>query len=150
MDRVGEERPVEIHRTYLSLRATKIAREPARLALGPIRGGAVHLLEGQGVLLVAEGIETALSAAALVVPSGASVWAALTASGMVGLTLLALPGDLITAPDDDAAGLAAAAALEDRARALGWSVGRRAPPSGFGDWNDVAQSGVSASGQGGR
>ncbi|MEO0622206.1 MAG: toprim domain-containing protein [Pseudomonadota bacterium] len=146
VDRVGEERPVGIHRTYLSLRATKIAQDPARLTLGTIRGAAVRLVQWQGALLVAEGIETALSAAALTAPSGASVWATLTASGMAGLTLPTVPGDLIIAPDNDAVGLAAAAALGQRARALGWSVSRQTPPAGFGDWNDVAQSGVSASG----
>ncbi|MEM6549213.1 MAG: toprim domain-containing protein [Pseudomonadota bacterium] len=141
IDRMEEEALVGVHRTYLSIRAAKIRREPARLVLGPIRGGAVRLMEGQGALLVAEGIETALSAAALAAPSGASVWAALTASGMAGLTLPLVPGDLIIAPDNDAVGLAAAAALEDRARAGGWSVTRRPPPAGFGDWNDVAKSG---------
>jgi len=142
VDRFGEGRLVGVHRTYLSLRATKIEREPARLALGPIRGGAVRLVVGQGALVVAEGLETALSAAALVAPPGASVWAGLTASGMAGLALPAEAGTLITAPDNDPAGIAAATALEDRARAAGWNVSRRAPPEGFGDWNDLAQASV--------
>ncbi|MEL6773133.1 MAG: toprim domain-containing protein [Pseudomonadota bacterium] len=151
VDRVGEERPVGVHRTYLSLRATKIAQDPARLALGPIRGGAVRLVEGQGALLIAEGIETALSAAFFAAPPGASIWAALTASGLAGLILPAAGGDLIIAPDNDAVGLAAATALEDRARAAGWTVSRRAPPAGYGDWNDMARSGglCAGAGQGG-
>ncbi|MEM8758747.1 MAG: toprim domain-containing protein [Pseudomonadota bacterium] len=151
VDRVGDARPVGIHRTYLSLRATKIAHDPARLALGPIRGGAVRLVEGQGALLIAEGIESALSAAVFAAPPGASIWAALTASGLAGLILPAAGGDLIIAPDNDAVGLAAATALEDRARAAGWTVSRRAPRAGYGDWNDMARSvGLCAgAGQGG-
>ncbi|MEM7498133.1 MAG: toprim domain-containing protein [Pseudomonadota bacterium] len=146
VDRVGEDRPVGIHRTYLSLRATKIAHDPARLALGPIRGAAVRLVEGQGALLIAEGIETALSAAVFAAPPGASIWAALTASGLAGLMLPAAGGDLIIAPDNDAVGLAAATALEDQASAAGWTVSRRAPPEAYGDWNDVAQSAGAAVG----
>ncbi|MEM9764714.1 MAG: toprim domain-containing protein, partial [Pseudomonadota bacterium] len=104
--------------------------------LGPIRGGAVHLVESQGALLVAEGIETSISAAALFAPSGASIWATLTASGMAGLMLPAVPGDLIIAPDHDAAGRAAAEALDKRASAFGWRVSHRAPPAGSGARTD--------------
>ncbi|MEM9765564.1 MAG: toprim domain-containing protein, partial [Pseudomonadota bacterium] len=140
IDRIGENDLVGIHRTFLSIRGTKIPTEPSRLALGAVAGGAVRLVVGQGSLVVAEGLETALSAAELIAPPDASVWAALTTSGLSGLTLPRLPTGLIIAADNDAPGLRAADVLSARARRTGWHVVCRPPPSGFNDWNDVAQA----------
>ena len=139
IDRIGESALVGIHRTFLSIRGTKIPTEPSRLALGAVAGGAVRLVVGQGSLVVAEGLETALSAAELIAPPDASVWAALTTSGLSGLILPRLSGELIIAADNDAPGLRAAEVLAARASRAGWHVVCRPPPSAFNDWNDVAQ-----------
>lgn len=59
--REGEEAPVGVHRTWLAGSGQKAEVEPAKAMLGPCAGGAVRLSGGDGALVVAEGIETALS-----------------------------------------------------------------------------------------
>lgn len=124
-----------IHRTFLETDGARILPK-AKLMLGPCSGGAVRLFEDTGPLVVAEGIETALSLICGPIQGPASIWAALSTAGMRSLHLPAQPGDLIIAPDNDAAGVAAAQALADRAGALGWSVSLLPPPEGCNDWND--------------
>ena len=65
----------------------KTELEPAKAMLGAVAGGAVRLAEADGPLVVAEGIETALSLASGLLRAPATVWAALSASGMAGLRL---------------------------------------------------------------
>ena len=68
-----------VHRTYLSPDGSgKAAVEPAKAMLGGVQGGAVRLLQAQGRLVVAEGIETALSLACGLVPGAMTLWAALS------------------------------------------------------------------------
>ena len=86
--------------------------------------------------MVAEGIETALSLASGLLRRPATVWAALSTSGLIGLHLPPLPGRLTIATDGDARGRSAGHALADRATALGWTVGLLPAPDGR-DWNDV-------------
>mgnify|MGYP006271802715 CR=1 FL=1 len=134
---------VAIHRTYLRPDGSgKAAVTPSKAMLGSARGGAVRLLEGPRRLLVAEGIETALSAAALL-EDPATVWAALSASGMQGLTLPPLANGraapLIVAVDGDDAGRAAGRALAQRATATGWHVKIADPGDGL-DFNDLTQA----------
>ena len=107
-----------VHRTYLARdgRGRRIdhhdagRREDAKMMLGHTLGGAVRLagreepprrargpgsLRAPGPLVVAEGIETALSVAsgaAGPLGPGARVWAALAANGMAGLRLPARAG----------------------------------------------------------
>lgn len=126
-----------VHRTYLAPDgAGKAAVDPAKAMLGGVAGGAVRLTEGPGRLVVAEGIETALSLASGLLRGPATIWAALSTSGMAGLRLPDLPGRLTIAPDGDAAGREAAHALAERAHALGWIVSLLPAPDGR-DWNDV-------------
>lgn len=130
-----------VHRTYLRADGSgKAEVEPAKAMLGSTKGGATRLFGGPGPLVVAEGIETALSLASGLLPAPAAFWAALSASGMRGLRLPAEPGRLIIAPDcdDKGAGMAAALALAARADALGWQVSLLIPQNGF-DWNDVVK-----------
>lgn len=124
-----------IHRTFLETAGKQLVPR-AKMMLGPCSGGAVRLSGAAGKLVVAEGIETALSLMCGPLEGPAEVWAALSTAGMRALHLPAQPGDLIIAPDNDPAGMAAARALEDRARSLGWSVFRMPPPEGCNDWND--------------
>lgn len=126
-----------VHRTWLRpFGAGKADIEPAKAALGATAGGAVRLCEGPGPLVVAEGIETALSLASGLLRTPATVWAALSTSGLRGLRLPPEPGRLTIATDGDAAGRAAGHALADRAHALGWQVSLLPAPDGL-DWNDI-------------
>ncbi|WP_137700025.1 DUF7146 domain-containing protein [Marimonas lutisalis] len=119
-----------VHRTYLAPVETRKAM------LGPTRGGAVRLSDGAFRLVVAEGIETALSLLSGLLSEPATVWAALSTSGMAGLTLPKRSGRLTIAPDGDDAGRKAAHALAERADALGWKVSLLPAPDGR-DWNDI-------------
>jgi hypothetical protein len=126
-----------VHRTYLSPDGSgKGAIDRPKAMLGPTAGGAVHLTDGPGALVVAEGIETALSLACGLLSGPATIWAALSTSGMQSLRLPPSPGKLTIAPDGDAAGKSAAHALAERAAALGWQVSLLPAPDGR-DWNDI-------------
>lgn len=126
-----------VHRTYLRGDGRgKAEVDPAKAMLGPTLGGAVRLTEGAGPLVVAEGIETALSLASGLLRGPAPIWAALSASGLAGLRLPDLPGRLTVATDGDAAGKVAGNKLAERAAALGWAVSLLPAPDGR-DWNDV-------------
>ena len=128
-----------VHRTYLRADGTgKADVDPNRAMLGAVAGGAVRLTATQGPLVVAEGIETALSLNYGLLGLPATIWAALSASGMTALRLPAQPGRLTIATDGDAPGKAAGHALATRADALGWQVSLLPAPDGY-DWNDVVR-----------
>ena len=126
-----------VHRTWLRADGGgKAALEPAKMMLGGAAGGAVRLTQGPGALVVAEGIETALSLASGILRTPATVWAALSTSGIRNLRLSNVPGELTIAPDGDTAGREAANALAARAHALGWQVSILDPGDGA-DFNDI-------------
>ena len=130
-----------IHLTFLTPDGAKAAVEPAKISLGPIAGGVVRLnaLRRRRVV-VAEGIETALSLASGLLEGEFSLRAALSASGMTAFRLPPLPrtgpGELVIAVDGDPAGRAAGQQLARRADAAGWKVSIADPGDGL-DWNDV-------------
>ena len=126
-----------IHRTYLRPDGSaKADVDPAKAMLGAVAGGAVRLTEAQGPLVVAEGIETGLSLASGLLGRPATIWAALSTSGIQGLRLPPEAGRLTIAPDGDTAGRKAAHALAERADGLGWQVSLLPAPDGR-DWNDI-------------
>jgi phage/plasmid primase-like uncharacterized protein len=126
-----------VHRTYLRDDGSgKAEVTPPKAMLGAVQGGAVRLSDGTGPLVLAEGIETALSLCSGLLRAPATVWAALSTSGMRGVSLPDVPGRLTVAPDGDAAGRAAAQALATRAHAIGWQVSLLPAPDGR-DWNDI-------------
>lgn len=127
-----------VHRTYLRADGTgKAEVDPPKAMLGAALGGAVQVAEADGALVVAEGIETALSLSSGLLRGPATVWAALSAAGMAGLRLPAgIPHRLTIAPDGDTAGRDAAHKLAERATALGWTVSLLPAPDGR-DWNDI-------------
>lgn len=132
----GAER-FSLHRTYLDPDGNGKAKiDPAKAMLGSVIGGAVRLTETQGPLVVAEGIETALSLASGLLRHPASIWAALSTSGMAGLVLPPVPARLTIAADGDEAGKKAGQQLANRASALGWTVSILPAPNGR-DWNDI-------------
>lgn len=127
-----------IHRTYLQPDGSAKAKvDPPKAMQGAAKGGAVRLAKADGPLVVAEGIETALSLACGLLTGSATIWAALSCSGIAGLRL---PDrrrpELIVASDGDDAGCNAAHKLAQRASDLGWKVSLLPAPQGR-DWNDI-------------
>ena len=96
----------------------------------------MRLCDGHSRLVVAEGIESALSLLCGLLDGPATAWAALSTSGLRGLRLPLEPGRLTIATDGDAPGRAAGHALADRAHALGWQVSILDPGDGA-DFNDI-------------
>lgn len=126
-----------VHRTYLKPDGSgKAEVEPAKAMLGNCAGGAVRLIEAEGPLVAAEGIETALSLASGLLTVPATIWAALSTSGLRALRLPATPARLTIAVDGDTPGREAAHMLAERAHKLGWTVSFLQAPEGK-DWNDV-------------
>jgi hypothetical protein len=129
-----------VHRTYLSTDGLgKAGLEGGdKLMLGGTRGGAVRLSGRFARLVVAEGIETALSLSCGLIDGPATVWAALSTSGMRGLQLPDQAAQLVIAPDGDEPGSVAAYALAQRAHDMGWKVSTLHPGTGR-DFNDILQ-----------
>lgn len=126
-----------VHRTYLRPDGSgKADIDPAKAMLGATAGGAVRLAEGPSRLVVAEGIESGLSLACGLLDGPATVWAALSTSGLRRVRLPPYPDRLTIATDGDTAGREAGHALADRAHALGWAVSFLHAPDGR-DWNDI-------------
>ena len=126
-----------VHRTWLRADGSgKADIEPAKAMLGATAGGAVRLADGPSRLVVAEGIESALSLLCGLLDAPATVWAGLSTSGLRGLHLPPQPGRLTIAADGDGPGRDAAHALAERAHALGWQVGSLDPGTGA-DFNDI-------------
>jgi hypothetical protein len=126
-----------LHRTYLDPGGHGKAKlDPVKALLGAVAGGAVRLTEGQGPLVVTEGIETALSLACGLLIRPATIWAALSTSGLAALSLPPEPSRLTIATDGDNAGQKAGKTLAERAAALGWAVSFLPAPMGR-DWNDI-------------
>jgi hypothetical protein len=127
-----------LHRTYLRPDGGgKAGLEGGdKLMLGATAGGAVRLSDGPSRLVVAEGIESALSLLCGLLDGPATVWAALSTSGLRGLRLPPEPGRLTIAADGDGPGRDAAHALAERAHGSGWQVGILDPGDGA-DFNDI-------------
>jgi putative DNA primase/helicase len=137
--RAEDGEPVAVHRTYLAPDGSgKAAVEPQKATLGPVAGGVV-MLHGPATdapLVLAEGIETALAASALM---NAPAWAAVAAGNLANLTLSALPAaaDVLIAADADAPGQEAAWAASRRWRAEGRRVRVATPDQAGRDFADI-------------
>lgn len=126
-----------IHRTYLAPDgAGKAQVEPNKMMLGGCAGGHVEIAKAQGPLVICEGIETGLALASGLLSRPATIWAALSTSGMTSLHLPEWVHRLTVATDGDAAGRQAGEALATRAKARGWQVSILPAPQGR-DWADV-------------
>ena len=134
------------HRTFLTADGSgKASVEPARASLGPVWGGAVRLAEpnGDGPVVIGEGIESAASAGRMI---GLAAWAAISAGNLArGLVLPPGLRRVVIAVDPDPPGEAAAAEAAARWSRAGLRV-QLARPDGGGDFNDVlrARGGVHA------
>lgn len=129
--------PMGIHRTFLARGGASKARvEPAKMMLGPCRGGVVRLAEPLDLLMVGEGIETSLAA---MQATGKPAWAALSTSGLRALDLPADVRNVIVLADGDDAGEAAARGCARRWVSQGRHVRIARPPQGM-DFNDMLLS----------
>jgi putative DNA primase/helicase len=132
--RGADGKPIGIHRTFLARDANgKAPVEPAKMMLGPCRGGAVRLGPAGDALMVGEGIETCLAA---MQASGRPAWAALSTSGLRALDLPRAVRELIVLADGDAPGEAAAQDCAWRWKREGRRVRIARPPQGM-DFNDL-------------
>jgi putative DNA primase/helicase len=130
----SDDTPLAIHRTFLVRHgAGKAPVEPAKMMLGPCRGGAVRLADPGDVLMVGEGIETCLAA---MLATGHPTWAALSTSGLRALDLPKDVLDVIVLADGDEAGEAASRNCALRWKRQGRRVRIARPPLGM-DFNDL-------------
>jgi putative DNA primase/helicase len=137
-------RPVCVHRTYLTPDGRKAPLPAPRKLMSPalpgsLRGAAIRLFEPDDVLLLAEGIETALAG---YVATSIPAWSALSASGLENVLLpprvrrVYILADL----DPNGRGEAAARALARRLLLEGRDARILRPEGPAGskvDWNDV-------------
>ena len=130
-----DEGPIAIHRTFLDAEVPRLAAfDGPKRALGALRSAAVRLFPAiDGVLGIAEGVESALSARAL---TGVPCWATL---GNERFALVSIPEsvtELHLFVDYDAGGkLAAERALQSHALE-GRTIHVRRPSKRDTDWND--------------
>ena len=116
--------------------ASKAPLATPRRTIGRLMGAYVRIDAPGETLVVAEGLETALSARRAL---GAGAWAFLSAENLAQFEPPPVIDRLIIAADNDEAGLAAAARL--RARVEASIVCEVAlPPDGYSDWNDWARA----------
>lgn len=128
---------VAVHRTYLKTDGSgKAPVTPAKMMLGPCRGGAVRLGIPGPRIMVAEGIETAMAA---MMSTGIPAWAALSTSGLRTLELGPEINEVIVLADADEAGEAAAEACACRLQRPGRRLRIARPPPGQ-DFNDMLLS----------
>jgi putative DNA primase/helicase len=129
--------PIGVHRTFLARNGIgKAPINPAKMMLGPCRGGVVRLGEPRDLLMVGEGIETCLSA---MQATGRSAWAALSTAGLRSLDLPRAVTKVIVLADGDEPGEAAALECARRWQREGRCVRIARPPSGM-DFNDLLRA----------
>jgi hypothetical protein len=127
---------VGLHRTWLARDDRGQWHRRDRASLGPIAGGAVRLAPAAEMLLVGEGIETAM---ATMTATAQPAWSALSTSGLISLVLPPIARSIVILADHDVSGAGERAA---RAAAARWlAEGRRVriamPPAGDTDMADV-------------
>jgi putative DNA primase/helicase len=136
----GDEGLIAIHRTFLdSKRGSDVCAAGEKRGLGPFGTGAVRLGGAGPRLGLAEGIETALSAAALF---GIPCWAALGAERFPLISLPSQLEELLLFLDHDSGGRRAEA-LARKAFAHLRRIEAHYPPRPGADWNDVLLRGAS-------
>ena len=132
--RGADNAPTAIHRTFLARDGGgKALIDPAKMMLGPCRGGAVRLSQPGNMLMVGEGIETCLAA---MQATGQPAWAALSTSGLRALDIPDYVREVIVLADGDDPGEAAARDCALRWQREGRCVRIARPPRGQ-DFNDV-------------
>lgn len=129
--------PTGIHRTALlddgSGKRVMPGGTNSKAMMGKSKGAAVMLAPVAPVMGIAEGIETAMSAAKLF---GIPVWAALSSASLANLPLMAGLDGLVIMADHDRAGLDAAKFCAARYAAASIDSEIRYPRQPNTDWND--------------
>jgi putative DNA primase/helicase len=126
-----------VHRTFLARDGQgKAPVEPAKMMLGPCRGGVVRLGAPGDELMVGEGIETCLAA---MQATAKPAWAALSTSGLRALDLPRAIAKVIVLADGDEPGEAAAQDCARRWQREGRSVRIARAPIGM-DFNDLLKT----------
>jgi Toprim domain-containing protein len=132
-------RIVGIHRTFLKPDGSdKADVAPNKMALGRLKGCAVHLAAGGAEIVVCEGIETGL---AILQAIGLNVWAALGTSNLGQVEMPAFVREIIVAADHDDPGLKAARKAADLYKARGVQVRIVIPAASGADFNDLRGGG---------
>jgi len=132
--RNGDSELVTAHVTYLTQAGQKLAEYEPRKILSPLTGHvgcAAQLMPADGVLGIAEGIETALSATKL---TGIPTWAALNSSLLAKFEVRESINRLVIFADRDIAGLESATKLMQKLQHK-VAMDVRIPTSK--DWNDA-------------
>ncbi len=128
---------VAIHRTFLKADGSgKAPITQNKMMLGPCAGGAVRLAASGDELVLAEGLETAMS---VLQATGKPTWATLSTSGLKAVRLPPEARKLIIAADGDQPGEDAAMIAADRIVAEGRRVKIARPPWGL-DFNDLLRA----------
>jgi putative DNA primase/helicase len=130
-------KPASIHRTWLTPDGGKASVSPPRMMMrGKIeKGSAIRLAAAGDILGIAEGVETALSAAALF---NVPVWAAVSSVGLENWRPPAGVRVVIFGDNDrNFVGQRAANNLAFRLTQEGFEVTTQIPPTAGDDWNDV-------------
>ncbi len=132
--------PLTLHRTWIRADGTKADVDPPRLLLGKHqkKGGVIRLWPDDAVttgLAIAEGIETALTAALVCQP----VWSMIDAGNMAAFPVLDGIESLLICADHDAAGLHAADTCAERWYRAGREVRIAQSPVPGEDLNDFAR-----------
>jgi phage/plasmid primase-like uncharacterized protein len=128
-----------IHRTYLARDGSaKAPVEPAKMTLGPTAGAVIRLAEPQPgkPLVIAEGIETAVSAGLIL---DAPAWAAIAANNLNRIDLPPAVVEVIIAADADPVGQREAERAAQRWAAEGRRVRIATPNTAGSDFNDLLQ-----------
>jgi hypothetical protein len=127
------------HRTFLARDGRgKAPVEPARATLGPTAGAVIRLAEPQPgkPLVIAEGIETAASAALIL---ECPAWGAISACNMSRIDLPPAVVEVVIAADNDPVGQREAERAAQRWAAEGRRVRIATPNTAGSDFNDLLQ-----------
>jgi hypothetical protein len=130
---------VGIHRTFLKPDGTgKAVVEPKKMALGRLKGHAVHLTAGGAEMVICEGVETGLS---ILQATGLRVWAALGTSNLGQVEMPDFVREIILAADHDEPGCRAARAAAESYTARGVQVRIVCPAASGADFSDLRDGG---------
>ncbi len=133
------DRPHAVQRIWLAADGRKANLRAPKKTLGALAGGGVVLAPFHSRLIVAEGVETALSVDEV---WGTSAVATLGTANMEAVQIPVSVSDVLIAFDCDTngAGEKAARNLATRLHAEGRAVTLIPPPASFSDWNEHAQA----------
>ena len=124
-----------VHRTFLNFDGEKANIKPVKACLGSFAGGAIRISLAEPEMLIAEGLETAASAGAML---GLPAWSAIACGNLLkSMVLPEIVRSVVIAADHDGPGRKAAAAAARRWRAEERTVHIVQPDMPRVDFNDL-------------